>query len=105
MVKIMETPIKMDDLGGKTPLFLVQHPYRLLQDLPPMKFDSEFTPAKWVGTEDECFPIGARVHFSGGSCNFRGGIFLNQLGRFFLQALWIFSERNGTCHFDDGFCK
>ena len=26
MVKIMENPIKMDDLGGKT-LFLVQHPY------------------------------------------------------------------------------
>ena len=26
MVKIMENPIKMDDLGGKNPLFLVQHP-------------------------------------------------------------------------------
>ena len=26
MVKIMENPIKMDDLGG-VPLFLVQHPY------------------------------------------------------------------------------
>ena len=27
MVYFMENPIKMDDLGGKTPLFLVQHPY------------------------------------------------------------------------------
>ncbi len=27
MVKIMKNPIKMDDLGGKIPLFLVQHPY------------------------------------------------------------------------------
>ena len=27
MVKIMENPIKMDDLGGKVPLFLVQHPF------------------------------------------------------------------------------
>ena len=27
MVKIMENPIKMDDLGG-FPLFLVQHPYQ-----------------------------------------------------------------------------
>ena len=26
MVKIMENPIKMDDLGGKHTLFLVQHP-------------------------------------------------------------------------------
>ena len=26
MVKIREIPIKMDDLGLKTPLFLVQHP-------------------------------------------------------------------------------
>ncbi len=24
---IMENPIKMDDLGGKPPLFLVQHPF------------------------------------------------------------------------------
>ena len=29
MVKIMENPIKMDDLGGKPPLFLVQHPVAL----------------------------------------------------------------------------
>ena len=29
MLKIMETPIKIHDLGGKkkTPLFLVQHPF------------------------------------------------------------------------------
>ena len=32
MVKIMESPIKMDDLGGP-PLFLVQHPYRGLQSI------------------------------------------------------------------------
>ena len=30
MVKIMENPIKMDDLGGVFPLFLVQHPYQTL---------------------------------------------------------------------------
>ena len=29
MVKIMENPIKMDDLGGGVPLFLGWHPYRL----------------------------------------------------------------------------
>ena len=29
MVKIMEDPIKMDDLGVKPPLFLVQHPYTI----------------------------------------------------------------------------
>ena len=27
MVFFMENPMKMDDLGGKNPLFLVQHPY------------------------------------------------------------------------------
>ncbi len=25
----MENPIKIDDLGGKNPLFLVQHPYMI----------------------------------------------------------------------------
>ena len=35
MVKIMENPIKMDDLGGEHPLFLVQHPYEESQIKPP----------------------------------------------------------------------
>ena len=29
MVKIMETPIKIHDLGVYIPLFLVQHPYEI----------------------------------------------------------------------------
>ena len=32
MVKIMENPIKMDDLGGKQPLFLVQHPHVVFRE-------------------------------------------------------------------------
>ena len=35
MVKIMENPIKMDDLGGN-PLFSVQHPYKYTSPMDPM---------------------------------------------------------------------
>ena len=45
MVKIMENPIKMDDLGG-FPIFLVQHPFvkkrkhQLIQVLDPWQFSN-----------------------------------------------------------------
>ena len=60
MVKIMETPIRMDDLEVKTPLFLVQHPFLL----PFLKLTAS-SPLKMDGWNTFSFPFGEKGLFSG----------------------------------------
>ena len=79
MVKIMENPIKMDDLG--VPLFLVQHPNRPLEkEIPNLE----------------------TTIFEGRTCSFLGSVLLDHwspFGLFFVRVLRDFPRQEwGVWH-------